>query len=119
MINAQFAREFAQKWVDAWNSRNLDQIMSLCADDIEVISPFIADLMQESSGTLKGKEKIRPYWAKALERYTDLQLKLEEVLIGVDSITIYHQGVHGRRVAEVFSFDENHQVTKDIAHYSS
>ena len=51
MITTQFAQEFAQQWVDAWNSHNLDGIMSLCADDIEVTSPFIADLMQEQSGT--------------------------------------------------------------------
>jgi ketosteroid isomerase-like protein len=118
MITAQFAQEFAQKWVESWNSHNLDQIISHCADDIEVISPFIVSLMQKPSGALKGKENIRAYWAKALEQFGDLRLKLIEVLMGVDSITIYHHGVHGKRVAEVFFFDENHRVLRDIAHYS-
>jgi ketosteroid isomerase-like protein len=118
MISAQFAQEFAQEWVDSWNSHNLDRIMSHCADDIEVTSPFIANLVQEPSGTLKGKENIRPYWAKALERYTDLHLKLIEVLVGVDSITVYHHGVLGKRVAEVFFFDGNQKILRDIAHYT-
>ncbi len=119
MITIQFAQKFAQEWVDAWNSHNLDRIVSLCADDIEVTSPFIGDLAQEPSGTLKGKEKIRAYWAKALERYPDLHMKLIEVLMGVDSITVYHHGVQGKRVADVLFFDGNHQVIRDIAHYSS
>jgi hypothetical protein len=119
MITTQFAQKFAQEWVDAWNSHNLDRIMSLCADDIEVTSPFIADLAQEQSGTLKGKENIRVYWAKALERYSDLRLKLIEVMLGVESIVVCHQGVSGKGVAEVFYFDGNNQVLRDIAHYSS
>ena len=100
-------------------SRNLDRIMSLCADDIEVTSPFVADLGQEQSGTLKGKENIRAYWAKALERYPDLRLTLSEVMLGVESIVVYHQGVHGKTVAEVFYFNGNNQILRDIAHYSA
>lgn len=119
MITTQFAQEFAQQWVDAWNSHNLDAIMSLCADDIEVTSPFIADLMQEQSGTLKSKANIRAYWAKALERYPDLRMKLIEVLVGVDSIIVYHYGVQGKRVADMLFFNDNHQVQRDIAHYTS
>ena len=119
MITSQFAQKFAQEWVEAWNSHHLDRIMSLCADDIEVTSPFIADLAQEPSGTLKGKENIRAYWAKALERYADLRLTLIEVMLGVASIVVYHQGVHGKGVAEVFYFDGNNQVRRDIAHYSA
>ena len=119
MITTQFAQEFAQQWIDAWNSHHLDRIMSLCANDIEVTSPFIADLAQEQSGILKGKENIRVYWAKALERYPDLHMKLIEVMLGVESIVVYHQGVSGKGVAEVFYFDGNHQVLQDIAHYTS
>ena len=118
MISTKFAQEFAQQWMDAWNSHNLDRIMSLCADDIEVTSPFIADLMQEQSGTLRGKEIIRAYWAKALERYPDLHMKLIEVMVGVVSIAVYHHGVQGKRVADVLFFDGNHKVLRDIAHYT-
>ena len=119
MITIQFAQKFAQEWVDAWNSHNLDRIMSLCADDIEVTSPFIATLVHKQGGTLKGKENIRAYWAKALERYSDLRMTLIEVMLGVESIVVCHQGVHGKGVAEVFYFDGNNLVLRDIAHYSS
>jgi len=119
MISTKFAQEFAQEWVDSWNSHDLDRIMSHYADEFEMTSPFIASLMQEQSGTLKGKDKVRAYWAKALERIPDLHFELIEVLVSVDSITIYYHAVIGKRAAEVLFFDHHHKVLRGIAHYSS
>ena len=49
--------------------------------------------MNEPTGTIKGKEKVRAYWAQALERLPDLHFDLIEVLASVDSITIYYHAV--------------------------
>lgn len=119
MITTQFAQEFAQQWVDAWNSHNLDGIMSHYAEGFEMTSPFIASIIQEPSGTLKGKDNVRAYWSKALERLPDLYFELIEVLVSVDSITIYYHAVLGKRAAEVLFFDNNHKVRRGLAHYSS
>ena len=119
MITTQFAQEFAQQWVDAWNSHNLDGIMSHYAEGFEMTSPFIASIIQEPSGTLKGKDNVRAYWSKALERLPDLYFELIEVLVSVDSITIYNHAVLGKRAAEVLFFDNNHKVRRGLAHYSS
>ena len=118
MISTVFAQEFAQEWVASWNSHDLDRVMSHYADDFEMTSPFIATLMQEATGTLKGKEKVRAYWAAALERLPDLTFELIDILISVDSITIYYNAVLGRRAAEVFFFDGNRKVKQSIAHYN-
>ena len=118
MITTQFAREFAQEWVDSWNSHNLDRIMSHYAEDFEMTSPFIATVMQEPSGTLKGKENVRAYWSKALERLPDLHFEMIEVLVSVDSITLYYHAVLGKRAAEALFFDDHHKVQRGIAHYS-
>jgi ketosteroid isomerase-like protein len=118
MISAKEAQAFAQEWVDSWNSHDLDRIMSHYADDFEMTSPFIVTLLQEPTGTIKGKENVRAYWAKALERIPDLKFALLEVLISVDSITIYYNAVFGQRAAEVLFFDGNHKVRRSIAHYS-
>jgi ketosteroid isomerase-like protein len=119
MISIDQAQKFGQEWVDAWNSRDLERILSHYADDFQMTSPFIATMMQEPSGTLKGKEKVRDYWAQALERLPDLHFDLIEVLAGVDSITIYYHAVLGKRAAEVLFFDDNGKVRRGIAHYDS
>jgi len=119
MIPLQQAQEFAQEWVDSWNSHELDRILSHYADDFHMTSPFIAQLTNEPSGTIKGKENVRAYWAIALERIPDLHFTLIEVLTSVDSMTLYYHAVLGKRAAEVLFFDANGKVSRAIAHYNT
>ena len=109
---------FALEWVAAWNSHDLDRILSHYRDDFQMTSPFIVKMMNEASGTIKGKEKVRAYWARALEKIPDLHFDLIEVLGSVDSITIYYHAVLGKRAAEVLFFDEKGKVRRGIAHYN-
>ena len=119
MISEERARDFAQAWVAAWNSHDLDRIMSHYSDDFQMTSPFIAKMMNEPTGTIKGKDKVRAYWAQALERLPDLHFELIEVLASVASITIYYHAVLGKRAAEVLFFNENGKVQRAVAHYNT
>src|SRR4030042_3611974 len=112
------AQAFAQEWVDSWNSHDLDRIMSHYDDDFQMTSPFIVKLMNDPAGTIKGKDNVRAYWARALEKIPDLHFKLIEVLSRVGSITIYSHAVLGKRAAEVLFFNENGKVSRGIAHYN-
>ncbi len=118
-IEPAFAKEFAQDWLEAWNQRDIERVLSHYTEDFEMSSPFIVQIMGESSGTLKGKEKIRAYWTKALERVPNLHLELLSTLIGTQSITLYYRGVGGKLSAEVFHFGPDKKITKAFAHYES
>jgi hypothetical protein len=118
MINRDAALKFAQQWVKAWNLHDLDKILAHYADDCELISPLVATVMNKPSGTLKGKEQIREYWEKALDRVPDLSFELIEVLTGVNSITIYYQTIFGRLAAEVMFFDRDRKVVRTVVHYN-
>jgi len=72
--------------------------------------------MGEPSGTLKGKAKIREYWAKALARNPNLHFELLNTLSGVNSVTIYYNGVR-RMSAEVMHFGADGKVERAYAHY--
>jgi ketosteroid isomerase-like protein len=119
MISTTQAQSFAQEWVDAWNSHDLARILAHYADDFQMTSPVIATLMNEPSGTIKGKENVRAYWAKALERLPDLHFDLIEALASVDSITIYYHAVLGKRAVEVLFLNGDGKVSRAIAHYNS
>jgi len=119
MISINQAQQFAREWAEAWNSHDLDRIMSHFSEDFQMTSPFIVTMMNEPTGTIKGKENVRAYWAKALEHLPDLHFDLIEVLAGVNSITLYYRAVLGKRAAEVLFFDENGKVRRGIAHYNS
>ena len=117
MLTKPFADRFAEEWIHAWNAHDLELILSHYADDFVMSSPRIAVVAGEPSGTLMGKPAIRTYWEKALVAAPQLQLKLESVLLGADSITLYYQGARGM-AAEVFFFNAQHQVCKACAHYA-
>lgn len=112
-----FAEHFASDWIDAWNSHDLQRVLSHYTDDFEMSSPKIIQLADEASGTLRGKAAVGAYWAKALQLIPDLHFELIATLVGVNSITLYYQGAQGRLAAEVFHFNQEQKVTKAFAHY--
>ena len=116
-IDRKFAERFAQEWIEAWNSHDLDRILSHYSDDFEFSSPRIVELMGERTGRLIGKSAIRPYWAKALAGTPDLKFELHTILTGIDSVVLYYKTSTGRLAAEVFEFDERGIVRKSAAHY--
>jgi ketosteroid isomerase-like protein len=118
MISIDQAQQFGQEWVNAWNSHDLDRIMSHYSEDFQMTSPFIVTMLNEPTGTITGKENVRAYWAKALERLPDLHFDLIEALAGVDSITLSYHAVLGKRAVEVLFFDECGKVRRGLAHYN-
>jgi ketosteroid isomerase-like protein len=118
MITKDRATEFAEDWIDSWNSHDLTRILSHYTNDFEMSSPRIVQVMNEPSGTLKGKSNVRGYWEKSLAQSPDLRFELKEVLVGVDSLVIYYHNVtRGKKAAEVFIFNPESQVVKSMAHY--
>jgi aryl-phospho-beta-D-glucosidase BglC (GH1 family) len=115
-MNIHRANEFAEHWIHSWNSHDLDEIMSHYTDDFEMSSPVIIQSMNEPSGKLRGKDIIRVYWSKALEKYPQLHFEKLNVLLGVNSVTIIYNGVRGLS-AEVFHFNASGKVHAAYAHY--
>jgi hypothetical protein len=116
MIDKVFAAHFSADWIDSWNTHDLNRILSHYIDDFEMSSPIIIKVAGEPSGTLKGKEAVASYWAKALQLAPDLHFELVNTLVGVNSITLYYNGVRSPS-AEVFHFNQDGKVTKAYAHY--
>ncbi len=119
LISTTEAQTFAKEWIESWNSHDLDRILSHYSDDFEMTSPFLVSLMNEPTGTIKGKENVQAYWTKAFERIPDLRFELIEVLTSVNSMAIYYHAVLGKRGVELLFFDKNGKVARGIAHYSA
>ncbi len=116
MISREFADNFAGDWIEAWNSHDLDRILSHYTEDFVMSSPYIAQVVGEPSGTLRGKPAIRAYWAAALQRSPELHFEPLWTLVGADSVTIHYRGARGP-AAEVFFFNGEGLVRRAAAHY--
>lgn len=116
MMSTKQANEFADHWIESWNSHDLTKILSHYTEDFEMSSPAIISSMDEPSGTLKGKSIIGEYWSKALNNYPDLKFEKLNVLVGSNSVTIIYNGVRGLS-AESFHFSKSGKVFAAYAHY--
>ena len=118
MISRDKSLRIAEQWIDAWNSHNLELIISHYSEDIEFTSPFIVKLMGDESGTITGKERLKEYFQKGLSAYPELRFELLNVLTGVGSITLYYKSVNDLLAAEVMTINSEDKISKVIAHYS-
>ena len=118
MLDANWAKEFARDWIDSWNTHDLDRILSHYSDDFEMSSPLIVQRLKNRHGTLKGKEAARAYWEPSLSASPPLRFELIDLLVGIDSITIYYQNVGRRVVAETLLFDAGGRVSRGISQWS-
>jgi len=116
-ITRDFAEHFAKEWISAWNSHDLERIFAHYAEDFEMNSPLIVERMNEPSGTLRGKDAIRPYWSRGLAATPPLRFELDDVLLGVSSIVLLYRNASNRRVTETLTFNERLQVMRGAAHY--
>jgi len=116
-LDQAFAEHFAADRIAAWNSHDLARVLAHYSDEFEMSSPLIAQIAGEPSGTLKGKQQVGEYRAKALQLLPDLHFELLEVLVGVNSLTLFYQSPRGK-AAEVLFLGPNRLVTKASAHYA-
>ena len=70
------ATRFAQEWVAAWNSRDLERILSHYADDVEVTSPLVPKILGSDQLSVRGKANLREYFRRGLDAYPDLKFTL-------------------------------------------
>jgi hypothetical protein len=107
---------FASKWIDAWNARDLDRIVSHYRDDLVLVSPFAARA-GALGGVVQGLPALREYFGRALQAFPQLHFEPFGALAGVDSVALHYRSVEGREAIEVMELDPDHQVRRATAHY--
>lgn len=98
------AATFSQQWARAWNSRDLDAVLTHFHDDVAFTSPVAAQMYPETAGVIHGKTELRRYWTGALARQPDLRFVIEDVYRGIDTIVINYRNQTGGLVNEVLRF---------------
>ena len=110
---------FIKQWLYAWNNHDLEEIMSHYADDIVLTSPIAGQLIPDSKGIIVNKLALHDYFKIGLEKYPDLHFELKYILQGIRGFTIVYKSVNEKITAEVMVLNDNDQVTRVDAYYSS
>ncbi len=117
MITPAEAERFAREWLAAWNSHDPEAVLALCAEEVELVSPFVVQLMGDPAGLLRGKDSLRMYLHLGLSLYPDLHLELLQVLVGVSSVVLFYRSVDDTLGAEVLVLDDQRKAARVLAHY--
>jgi hypothetical protein len=112
------AQEFAQQWIEAWNSHDLDRILRHYTDDVEVTSPLVETVLGPGRHVVRGKTELRAYWGPALERFPDLHFTLYRAYAGVHSLVLHYKSVQGLIGAESLELDGDGLIRRVLAHYA-
>jgi hypothetical protein len=117
MLTTTEADEFAQRWIEAWNDRDLECIISHYAEDVVFSSPFIQKIGASPAGAVRGRKDLQAYFQAALDRYPSLTFHLRGVFRGIDSVTLLYDSVDGLLAAETMMLNPQNQVSRVLAQY--
>ena len=118
MITEDEAQSLARHWVQAWNSHDLDEIMSHYGESVVLVSPVAARVLNDPSGKVVGKEALRMYFKRGLEAYPGLKFELVDVMWGLSSLVLYYLNQKGTKTGEFMELDANGKVIRVVANYS-
>lgn len=112
------AQEFALEWIAAWNSHDLDRVLSHYTEDVEVTSPLVETVLGPGRTTVRGKTALREYWGAALAKYPELHFQLFRAYAGPRSLVLHYQSVQGLVGAECLELDGAGLIRRVLAHYA-
>jgi len=94
----------------AWNSHDLEAILSHFDEDVVFTSPLARQLIEGNDGVIRGKTALRAYWTEGLRRVPTLHFSIEALYVGVNTIVINYRNHVGNLVNEVLVFTEGRVV---------
>jgi hypothetical protein len=112
--------KIAHAWIEAFNSRELEQLLDLYAEDAQHYSPKLKERQPETHGLIKGCSALREWWRGAYDRLPSLQYVLSTVTANNDRVFIeYTRRVDAEPdmlVAEVYDIKDGRIVFSRVYH---
>lgn len=96
-------REHADRWVEAWNARDLDEIVSCYSERVEFVLPALVGDSEERK--ISGREALREHFRHGLELAPNLSVAEESLLVGPSGFAILYRREDGHRAIEAVELD--------------
>jgi ketosteroid isomerase-like protein len=100
-MNEEDAHAFVAAWADAWNRRDLNDVLAQYTADVELTSPLAAHWFARDDGTVRGTAELQDYLDVGFKAAPDLHLEVRHTLVGVDGVTVVYTRENGALIAEV------------------
>jgi len=104
-------------WVEAWNARDLERVLTLYDDTAVMTSDRIPALGFGADGTVRGKDALRAYWSKALGLIPNLHFSLIDVYVSPDSLVVFYENERGKRICEYLRVNDAGLIVQGSANH--
>ena len=119
-MSAEKNLSIAHLWFEAFNSQNLEKLLSLYDDEAQHFSPKLKIRHPETLGLVIGKEALRNWWKDAFDRLPTLHYKVTSLTSNSDRVFMeYIRTVDNEEnmlVAEVLEIKEAKIVASRVYH---
>lgn len=110
----------AHAWFEAFNTHNLEKLLSLYDEDAQHFSPKLKIRHPETKGLVTGKNALRTWWQDAFDRLPTLNYKVTSLTANDDRVFMeYIRTVTNEEdmlVAEVLEIKEQVIVASRVYH---
>ena len=110
----------AHAWFDAFNSHNLEKLLSLYDDDAEHFSPKLKLRHPDTKGLVTGKAALREWWSESFDRLPTLKYNVTSLTANSDRVFMEYLRIvdneESMMVAEVLEIKEGVIVASRVYH---
>lgn len=111
MVSESFAKEHVNKWIDAWNKRDIKAVLAMYSENIEFSSPKVKLVLPQMQSIITNKKDLEHYWTSALQNnYPKLKFIPKEITVQGDMCILeYYSMLDGKTktsVIEKFEFKD-------------
>ncbi len=111
-----FATNWSNKWIAAWNARDLPTVLSMFANDVRFSSP------KAPSNPIEGIAALEAYWSQALAKIPTLHFELIETQATANQIYVHYHATLNEtayRALELLTLREDGLVQEAHAFYGA
>lgn len=110
----------AIQWFEAFNTKQLDKLLDLYADDAEHFSPKLKIRKPETGGLVKGRAALHEWWQDAFDRLPTLYYRVTTLTANEERVFMEYvrkvQGEEDMLVAEVLEVKDGKIVFSRVYH---
>jgi SnoaL-like protein len=110
-------KQAALQWMSDWNQRDIENVMTHYADDVQFYSPTVIKRWKEAEGRLVGKALVEQHFRKGLEEVPGIHFEFHSILYGVESIILFYKRETGILAADLVVFDQAGKVKEVRSYY--
>ncbi|MGZ4054061.1 MAG: nuclear transport factor 2 family protein [Bacteroidia bacterium] len=119
-MKAQENEKIALKWFEAFNTHDLEKLLSLYSDTAKHFSPKLKIRRPETNGLVVGKNALRDWWKDAFDRLPTLNYSVSSLTANNDRVFMeYVRKVDGEPdmlVAEVLEVKDGLIMASRVYH---